>query len=76
MLSACETGLGKNTRGEGIVGLTRGFMYSGVPRVAVSLWKVDDEYDESTAELMRRFYDGMLNQKLSPARIQNQPRVG
>jgi CHAT domain-containing protein len=64
VLSACETGLGKNMRGEGLVGLTRGFMYTGVPRVAVSRWKVDVE---STAELMRRFYDGMLNQKLSPA---------
>jgi CHAT domain-containing protein/Tfp pilus assembly protein PilF len=64
VLSACETALGKNMRGEGIVGLTRGFMYAGVPRVAVSLWKVDDA---STAELMRRFYDGMLNHQLSPA---------
>jgi CHAT domain-containing protein/Tfp pilus assembly protein PilF len=64
VLSACETALGKNMRGEGLVGLTRGFMYAGVPRVAVSLWKVDDE---STAELMRRFYDGMLSNKLSPA---------
>jgi CHAT domain-containing protein len=49
VLSACQTGLGKNLRAEGMVGLTRGFMYSGVPRVIVSLWNVDDR---STAELM------------------------
>ena len=64
VLSACETGLGKNVRGEGLIGLTRGLMYSGVPRVIVSLWKVDDD---STAELMLRFYDAMLKQRRSPA---------
>ena len=64
VLSACETGLGKEVRGEGLVGLTRGFMYAGSPRVVVSLWKVDDA---ATAELMRHFYEGMLRQKLRPA---------
>jgi CHAT domain-containing protein/Tfp pilus assembly protein PilF len=64
VLSACETGIGKEVRGEGLMGLTRGFMYAGSPRVMVSLWKVDDA---ATAELMGRFYDGMLRQKLRPA---------
>ena len=64
VLSACRTGLGKQVRGEGLVGLTRGFMYAGAPRVVVSLWSVSDE---ATAELMARFYRGMLGEKLRPA---------
>jgi CHAT domain-containing protein len=64
VLSACQTGLGKEVRGEGLVGLTRGFMYAGAPRVVVSLWSVNDE---ATAELMTRFYRGMLVDKLRPA---------
>jgi CHAT domain-containing protein len=63
-LSACETGLGKEIKGEGLVGLTRGFMYAGSPRVLVSLWSVADE---GTAELMTRFYKKMLEDKLPPA---------
>ncbi len=63
VLSACQTGLGKEARGEGLIGLTRGFMYAGAPRVVVSLWEVDDT---ATAELMRRFYDAMFNKKLRP----------
>jgi CHAT domain-containing protein len=53
MLSACETGLGKEKRGEGVIGLTRAFMYAGAPTVGVSLWSVADR---STAELMTDFY--------------------
>jgi len=64
VLSACQTGLGKEIRGEGLVGLTRGFMYAGAPRVVVSLWSVSDQ---ATAELMVRFYKGMLEGKLRPA---------
>ena len=64
VLSACQTGLGKEIRGEGLVGLTRGFMYAGAPRVVASLWKVDDA---ATAELMKRFYRGMLKDNLRPA---------
>lgn len=79
VLSACSTGLGKEVKGEGLVGLTRGFMYAGTPRVVASLWKVDDE---ATAELMANFYRGMLKGKLRPAaalraaqiEMLNQPR--
>lgn len=63
VLSACQTGLGKQVRGEGLVGLTRGFMYAGTPRVLVSLWNVDDA---ATAELMTRFYRLLFKEKLSP----------
>jgi CHAT domain-containing protein/Tfp pilus assembly protein PilF len=64
VLSACQTGLGKEIQGEGLVGLTRGFMYAGAPRVVVSLWSVNDQ---ATSELMVRFYKGMLVDKLRPA---------
>jgi CHAT domain-containing protein len=65
VLSACQTGLGKEVKGEGLVGLTRGFMYAGAPRVVASLWKVDDR---ATSELMKRFYQGMLGpEALRPA---------
>jgi CHAT domain-containing protein len=64
VLSACETGLGKEIKGEGLMGLTRGFMYAGAARVVASLWKVDDV---ATAELMERFYRGMLKESLRPA---------
>ncbi len=65
VLSGCRTGLGKEIRGEGLIGLTRGFMYAGAARVLVSLWDVSDE---ASAELMARFYEGMLgNDRLRPA---------
>jgi CHAT domain-containing protein len=64
VLSACQTALGKEIKGEGLVGLTRGFMYAGAARVVASLWKVNDE---ATAELMRRFYQGMLRDGRRPA---------
>jgi CHAT domain-containing protein/Tfp pilus assembly protein PilF len=64
VLSACETGLGKQISGEGSIGLTRGFMYAGSPRVVVSLWRVSDA---GTAELMKKFYTNILQKKLTPA---------
>ncbi|HEX9945728.1 MAG TPA: CHAT domain-containing tetratricopeptide repeat protein [Thermoanaerobaculia bacterium] len=64
VLSACKTALGKEIRGEGLVGLTRGFMYAGAARVLASLWSVEDR---ATAELMGSFYRGMLRDGLSPA---------
>ena len=57
VLSACQTGLGKEYKGEGLVGLTRGFMYAGAARVVVSLWNVNDR---ATSELMAKFYQKML----------------
>jgi len=64
VLSACSTGLGKDVRGEGLIGLTRGFIYAGASSVVASLWKVDDE---ATSVLMRHFYDAMFRRGLSPA---------
>jgi CHAT domain-containing protein/predicted negative regulator of RcsB-dependent stress response len=64
VLSACETGLGKNVNGEGLVGLTRGLMYAGAARVMVSLWQVNDA---GTSELMQEFYKEMLQQGKNPA---------
>ncbi len=64
VLSACQTGLGKEIKGEGVVGLTRGFMYAGAKRVVVSLWSVSDK---ATADLMTRFYQKIFREGMSPA---------
>jgi CHAT domain-containing protein len=64
VLSGCRTALGKEVRGEGIMGLTRGFLYAGVPRVVASLWEVQDR---TTAELMDRFYRALWQDRLPPA---------
>ena len=64
VLSACQTGLGKEIRGEGLVGLTRGLMYAGAATVVVSLWSVSDN---ATAELMARFYKELISAGRSPA---------
>lgn len=65
VLSACRSGEGKEVKGEGIVGLTRGFMYAGTTRVVMSLWSVQDE---ATAALMACFYKKMLQENQRPAR--------
>jgi CHAT domain-containing protein len=73
VLSACQTGLGKEVKGEGLIGLTRGFMYAGAPRVVATLWKVDDR---ATSELMKRFYQGMLGpEALRPAEALRQAQL-
>jgi CHAT domain-containing protein len=64
VLSGCSTALGQEIRGEGIVGLTRGFLYAGAGKVLASLWDVRDNV---TARLMERLYEGMLTRGLSPA---------
>jgi CHAT domain-containing protein len=64
VLSACQTAVGQEIRGEGLLGLTRGFMYAGAPRVLATLWQVDDR---ATSELMKRFYQKMLGEGLRPA---------
>ena len=57
VLSSCESGMGKLVKGEGLMTLTRGFLYSGAKNVLVSLWKV---FDEHTSQLMIEFYKQML----------------
>jgi CHAT domain-containing protein/tetratricopeptide (TPR) repeat protein len=64
VLSACETGVGQQVKGEGLIALTRGFMYAGARRVVASLWKVNDA---ATAELMAQFYKEMFVDGLKPA---------
>ena len=64
VLSACSTALGKDVRGEGLIGITRGFMYAGAAGVVASLWKVDDE---ATAELMKHFYAALFQKGMPPA---------
>ncbi len=64
VLSACRTALGKEIRGEGLMSLMRAFMAAGVPRVVASLWSVPDA---ATAELMKRFYRGVITDGLAPA---------
>jgi CHAT domain-containing protein/Flp pilus assembly protein TadD len=64
VLSACETGTGKKIKGEGLIALTRGFMYAGAASIVASLWKVDDRV---TAALMTIFYQELLVNKLKPA---------
>lgn len=72
VLSACETALGREIRGEGLIGLTRGFMYAGSRRVLASLWSVDDQV---TAKLMERFYRAMLEEGRSPAAALRQAQI-
>ncbi len=64
VLSGCRTALGREVRGEGLAGLTRGFMFAGVPRVVASLWRVEDR---ATAELMAGFYRAMRHDGMRPA---------
>ena len=64
VLSGCGTGISKQINGEGVLGLTRGFMPAGSPRIVFSLWGVDDQ---ATADLMVRFYRNMLTGKQEPA---------
>lgn len=56
VLSACETGISKIAKGEELLGLIRGFLSAGAPCLVLSLWKVEDE---STAELMKLFYESL-----------------
>ena len=57
VLSACETGIGKLVQGEGLISMTRGFLYAGIPNIIYSLWKVGDL---STHKLMVSFYNGLM----------------
>jgi len=64
VLSGCQTGLGEDVEGEGLIGLTRGFMYAGASRVVASLWNVSDM---ATANLMADFYKAMEHDEMRPA---------
>jgi CHAT domain-containing protein len=72
VLSACRTALGAEIRGEGLQSLVRSFMYAGAPRVVASLWNVRDD---ATAELMKRFYTGMIRERLAPAAALRQAQL-
>jgi CHAT domain-containing protein/predicted negative regulator of RcsB-dependent stress response len=72
VLSACETGLGNDVPGEGLVGMTRGLMYAGALRVAVSLWSVDDQ---ATSDLMQDFYKNLWQSKQSHAAALRQAQL-
>lgn len=72
VMSACESARGQISRGEGVVGLTRAFLASGAGSVVSSLWSVSDE---STALLMKTFYDRMFREKDSASRALNEARL-
>jgi CHAT domain-containing protein/Tfp pilus assembly protein PilF len=63
VLSACESALGREVRGEGLMGLVYAFQRAGVTSVVATLWTVDDA---ATAELMKQFYEGLLQRNLGP----------
>ncbi|HEX4496835.1 MAG TPA: CHAT domain-containing tetratricopeptide repeat protein [Thermoanaerobaculia bacterium] len=72
VLSGCQTALGKEIRGEGLLGITRGFFYAGAPRVVASLWWIDDR---ATATLMAMFYRAMWVDGLRPAAALRKARL-
>jgi CHAT domain-containing protein len=72
VLSACDTALGRNIRGEGLIGLTQGFLYAGARSLVVSLWQVPDR---ATSELMSSFYRYLLAEELTPARALRQAQL-
>lgn len=72
VLSACETGLGQMLKGEGLIGLTRGFMHAGSPRVVASLWRVEDL---GTFQLMKRFYEHMVRGNMAPPSALRQAQI-
>ncbi|HYV10080.1 MAG TPA: CHAT domain-containing tetratricopeptide repeat protein [Pyrinomonadaceae bacterium] len=72
VLSACQTALGKEVRGEGLVGLSRGFIYAGASSVIASLWKVDDR---ATTQLMTEFYKGLFEEGLTASAALRKAKV-
>jgi CHAT domain-containing protein len=72
VLSGCRTGLGREIRGEGMLGIVRAFMYAGAPRVVASAWDVDDR---ATAALMKEFYRAMMVSGRPPAAALRQAQL-
>lgn len=72
VLSGCQTGLGEERSGEGLIGLTQGFLYAGSRSVVVSLWDVQDQ---ATATLMADFYRAMLKDGAAPADALRQAKL-
>jgi CHAT domain-containing protein len=72
VLSGCETALGRQVQGEGLVGLTQGFLYAGARQVVASLWRIEDR---ATAELMSHFYRGLLVEGRAPAAALRQAQL-
>jgi CHAT domain-containing protein len=72
VLSACQTALGQEVRGEGLMSLTRGFFYAGAPRVVATLWNIDDR---STVTMMKRFYELMMGRGEQPAAALRQAQL-
>jgi CHAT domain-containing protein/tetratricopeptide (TPR) repeat protein len=72
VLSACRTALGQEIKGEGLIGLTRGFLYAGAPRVMATLWEIDDR---TTEEAMKKFYEGVLVRGERPAQALRSAQV-
>jgi CHAT domain-containing protein len=73
VLSACDTALGREVRGEGLIGLTRGFLHAGAQSVVATLWQVPDR---ATAALMERFYRGLIEDGLQPVRALRAAQLG
>jgi len=72
VLSACETGLGKEVKGEGLMSLNNAFLQTGAKTVMSSLWKVEDT---ATLELMKNFYGAMAEEKLTPSQALRQAQI-
>jgi CHAT domain-containing protein len=72
VLSACETAIGKEIRGEGLMSLNWAFMHAGASRVMSTLWKIDDS---ATAQLMATFYRKLFREGMSPARSLREAQV-
>ena len=72
VLSACQSGVGKEIKGEGMMSLNNAFLQAGAKSVISSAWKVDDD---ATAEFMKRFYTNLVAEQLTPAAALRQTQI-